>query len=876
MNAHHLLHLFLYLTVVSIGFCKVTNITDFVPEVNIDKLGKVRGRVTMSHWTKRLIYSFQGIPYAIPPVGKMRFQSPRPAQPWTTPLNATSLKRRCPQIFDASSNIEVLTSTEALEDCLYLNVYTPMISSNVNQTEASQKLFPVIFYIHGGSFRVGSSHSMTPHYLLEKDVVLVTIQYRLGILGFLSLETNEIPGNMGFLDMLLALEWVNDHIRSFNGDKNCVTLMGQSAGGAAVTFFLTSPLVRDDLFHRAIIQSGSGLCDWSFENETGMGRQFIEDLGCRLDNVDDSFVAECLRRKSLSDLFKTYYSMEYGGKFCQAVKQTHGKKRFLTETPEESFAKGAVKNVPVLLGVTKHEGSSFLEVVFRVLWDDPIVENFTDFKVQDLAHQFMEYTRLDVSAIVSHLVETQYFSQNYATMKDVIPAMSDTSPMALVLQKRTFNRSRNELVNSEKAIEAVKNDPLGDHNYEAVRIKFQYFSDRLKVYEKRRDELKTAVQGDEDLSVLIPEEGEDLYKKLFLWLTHIEESLKQYQVLRGRKEEDYDYELLLDDVVVDEYISPLDDPFPDEFIDDCDEFTEDCDMAEEEVLVLHDEVFPEYKMSPSSVMTGTECSVSMEATEGDGVPKCRASDGSDTLLAMTTPELESGKNPSEMTYEASTLVSAPDALEQPVVYGPLFDTPEFFGYLYFIFLKFCSLLSMFKNFRFPKKLAGLAVLKSCVFHTARLLSSMHNSTFLYSFHFKGRFTKYFEYRDKNDSRFPHGVAHSDDLIYLFWDPTMPLNDREQKQARTMVDLWTNFATYGYPFSEDVPDWQPVANDSLGPFLRIDERSELRKSFLEEFTIATREGVEAYYSENGGSCERTSWVHVILCTLLHLLLVKYKT
>ncbi|KAI5704525.1 hypothetical protein M8J75_006310 [Diaphorina citri] len=581
MNAHHLLHLFLYLTVVSIGFCKVTNITDFVPEVNIDKLGKVRGRVTMSHWTKRLIYSFQGIPYAIPPVGKMRFQSPRPAQPWTTPLNATSLKRRCPQIFDASSNIEVLTSTEALEDCLYLNVYTPMISSNVNQTEASQKLFPVIFYIHGGSFRVGSSHSMTPHYLLEKDVVLVTIQYRLGI-----------------LDMLLALEWVNDHIRSFNGDKNCVTLMGQSAGGAAVTFFLTSPLVRDDLFHRAIIQSGSGLCDWSFENETGMGRQFIEDLGCRLDNVDDSFVAECLRRKSLSDLFKTYYSMEYGGKFCQAVKQTHGKKRFLTETPEESFAKGAVKNVPVLLGVTKHEGSSFLEVVFRVLWDDPIVENFTDFKVQDLAHQFMEYTRLDVSAIVSHLVETQYFSQNYATMKDVIPAMSD--------------------------------------------------------------------------------------------------------------------------------------------------------------------------------------------------------------------------------------------------------------------------------------LAGLAVLKSCVFHTARLLSSMHNSTFLYSFHFKGRFTKYFEYRDKNDSRFPHGVAHSDDLIYLFWDPTMPLNDREQKQARTMVDLWTNFATYGYPFSEDVPDWQPVANDSLGPFLRIDERSELRKSFLEEFTIATREGVEAYYSENGGSCERTSWVHVILCTLLHLLLVKYKT
>ncbi|KAI5730359.1 hypothetical protein M8J76_012772 [Diaphorina citri] len=144
-------------------------------------------------------------------------------------------------------------------------------------------------------------------------------------------------------------------------------------------------------------------------------------------------------------------------------------------------------------------------------------------------------------------------------------------------------------------------------------------------------------------------------------------------------------------------------------------------MAEEEELVLHDEVFPEDEMSPSSVMTGTECSVSMEATEGDGVPECRASDGSDTLLEMTTPELESGKNPSEMTYDASTLVSVPDILEQPVVYGPLFDTPKFFGYLYFIFLRHCLLLLMYKIFSSHKKLVNVNVKRGKIFSSMKLV-----------------------------------------------------------------------------------------------------------------------------------------------------------
>uniref|UniRef100_A0A8D9DZ52 Carboxylesterase 1C n=1 Tax=Cacopsylla melanoneura TaxID=428564 RepID=A0A8D9DZ52_9HEMI len=609
---HYELYLSLCLVVlVGTGLCTNDNdTTEFFPEVNIAKLGKVRGRVLTSHWSQRPIYSFQGIPYAVQPLGNLRFKAPRAAQPWSKTLDATAFKRRCPQVYDEDSTTEVLgSSSNILEDCLYLNVYTPMcyyctlqIPKQNKSQAATQQKFPVIFYIHGGSFRVGSAHNMTPNYLLENNVVLVTIQYRLGCLGFLSLETDEIPGNMGFLDMLLALEWVHDHIRYFNGDKGSVTIVGQSAGGAAVTFFLTSPLVRDDLFHRAIMMSGSGLCNWSFENETGLGRKFTEKLGCLSSDwskVNDASVPQCLRQKSLAEVFKVYLTVfAFDDKLNQGVKQSHGQKKFLTETPGDSFDKKAVKNVPVMIGVTKHEGSAFLEAVFQFLWNETIFDNLTDFKVQDLARQFMDYTHTS-SPMVGHLVESGYLSQEFPTLKDAVPALAD--------------------------------------------------------------------------------------------------------------------------------------------------------------------------------------------------------------------------------------------------------------------------------------LAGLAVLKSCVFQTARMLSTMNNSTFLYSFHFKGRFTKFFDYRTV--ANFPHGVAHSDDLIYLFWDAEKPLNERELKVARSMVDLWTNFATHGRPFSDSVPVWHPMGNDSVGPFLRIDETSELRSNFLEEFNIATREGVEAYYAENGGAPTRLmgrglgGFVWTVVVVQLMLMLIK---
>ncbi|XP_059608245.1 carboxylesterase 3A-like, partial [Phlebotomus argentipes] len=132
------------------------------------------------------------------------------------------------------------------EDCLTLNVYTKNLSGRL----------PVIVYIHGGAFVMGSAHSYPPGYLLEKDIVLVVVQYRLGPLGFLSMKSENLPGNAAIFDVILALEWVQAHISSFGGDPNRVTLMGQSAGAGLINALAYSPVVDERLYHQVIVQSG--------------------------------------------------------------------------------------------------------------------------------------------------------------------------------------------------------------------------------------------------------------------------------------------------------------------------------------------------------------------------------------------------------------------------------------------------------------------------------------------------------------------------------------------------------------------------------------------------------------------------------------------
>lgn len=174
-------------------------------------------------------------------------------------------------------------------------------------TKSKDALYPVLFYIHGGSFYLGSTYDFLPDFLLEEDIILVVPQYRLGPLGFLSLQTDEIPGNAGMLDIILALKWVKKYIQYFNGDSESVTVVGQSAGAAAASSLLVTPLIKqeDNLFHKMIIESGSILGTWTIdENPVKSAMMMAKILGCPV--YDLKVCADCLRGKDPMDMVKAH------------------------------------------------------------------------------------------------------------------------------------------------------------------------------------------------------------------------------------------------------------------------------------------------------------------------------------------------------------------------------------------------------------------------------------------------------------------------------------------------------------------------------------------------------------------------------------------
>ncbi|KAL4709685.1 hypothetical protein ACJJTC_007416 [Scirpophaga incertulas] len=196
-------------------------------------------------------YSFKGIPYAVPPIGNLRFKAPRPAKSWAGVRSAKQCGPMCYQR-DIFLNLPPMGS----EDCLYLNVYSPDISP--------KSPLPVMVWIHGGGFICGSSDDLVygPDFLVRHNVVVVTINYRVGTLGFLCLDTEDVPGNAGMKDQVLALKWVKKNVEHFGGDANNITIFGESAGGASVGYHLVSPMSKG-LFKRAICQSGCSLNFWT-------------------------------------------------------------------------------------------------------------------------------------------------------------------------------------------------------------------------------------------------------------------------------------------------------------------------------------------------------------------------------------------------------------------------------------------------------------------------------------------------------------------------------------------------------------------------------------------------------------------------------------
>ncbi len=309
--------------------------------------GSVKGETEASGVTV-----YRGIPFAAPPVGDLRWKPPQPVSNWQGVRDATQFSKACPQPPTLAQMMgEKLP--ELSEDCLYLNVWT---------AAAKKENLPVMVWIHGGGLTLGWGHQRgyDGTNFAQRNVVFVSVNYRLGPLGYLahrklSKESDAgVSGNYGFLDQLAALRWVQENIGQFGGDPNNVTIFGESAGGTSVNALVASPL-SDGLFHRAIAQSA-----WVTETNYARLNQALpavasaEELGQQwADKVlDGKTTLKALRSVSVEDI------LEKTGDNYPVVVTVDG--WFMPDLSANIFARGEQQNVPLIAGTNKDEGTMFL------------------------------------------------------------------------------------------------------------------------------------------------------------------------------------------------------------------------------------------------------------------------------------------------------------------------------------------------------------------------------------------------------------------------------------------------------------------------------------------------------------------------------------
>ncbi|XP_069695016.1 esterase FE4-like [Periplaneta americana] len=331
--------------------------------------GYLRGSVLTSR-KGRTIYSYRGVRFANPPVGELRFKAPQPPDSWDGVRNATEDGFACPQ---PEADTEIPTS----EDCLFLNVYTTELPTNDSNPNRSV----LVFFHAGGWYSVTAASSLYgPQYLMDQDIVLVTTNYRLAALGFLSTGDDVLPGNYGMKDQVATLRWVQQNIATFGGNPNSVTIGGYSVGGASGWFHMMSPMSRG-LFHRIISMSPSINTFWDLNNNPmDQAKRQAALLNCPQDTSKQ--IADCLRGKKAQDIASTFNGMLDWGydpllPFTPVVEQESTEERFLSESPMKILQEGNFVNVPYMTGMNKDEFNyRALDVINNSSWADDMYNNF--------------------------------------------------------------------------------------------------------------------------------------------------------------------------------------------------------------------------------------------------------------------------------------------------------------------------------------------------------------------------------------------------------------------------------------------------------------------------------------------------------------------
>jgi para-nitrobenzyl esterase len=340
--------------------------------------GAIRG------YAEKGISVFKGIPYGADTGGANRWRAPAKPAAWSGVRDTTAFGPMCPQVFGAPMPEEtaVLQTGPMSEDCLSLNVWTPA-------TGAESGKRPVMVWFHGGGFSIGSGGTATNdgvNLCAKNDVVLVTINHRLNLFGFLHLAGvaeagSDLVANAGMLDCIAALEWVRDNIAGFGGDPGNVTIFGQSGGGMKVTTLMAMPAAKG-LFHRVIAQSGFAVSAASLEQATAITRDVLSSLGAEGASLD---ALRAMPAENLVSLLETRPDLVFGlGPVVDGDALPGGP--FSPSAPTQSA------DVPMMLGTTETE---IVFLSFAPL--DPIDDD-------ELHAQLMRYTTLgdeDLTSLIA-------------------------------------------------------------------------------------------------------------------------------------------------------------------------------------------------------------------------------------------------------------------------------------------------------------------------------------------------------------------------------------------------------------------------------------------------------------------------------------------
>ncbi|XP_055305807.1 carboxylic ester hydrolase-like [Sitodiplosis mosellana] len=428
---------FLYLLFIILGIGsgeRVCSNVEFGCKVVKTKLGQIGGVQLSTIWGGNSFCGYRGIPFAQSPTGDLRFKAPVATGPWEGTLNASDYGSVCIQTSDGGSK------SPQSEDCLFLNVFVPSASvCNCNTTN-----IPIIVYIFGGAFTRGGSNKRGPELILNRCVIFVSMNYRVGVFGFLPLALPEYSGNMGLKDQQLAMQWVKEHISAFGGDPNRILLSGQSAGAASVGFHILNKKSRK-LFNRAYAMSGSAI-SLNAQMETNdlrpQLRTAAQTLGINV--TTDEQLIEAIKTIPTSVWLQLTYingtSIDRFPTWSAAIENIDARKPFLTKDPLDIYHSMSSKCDDIPSTIYTYVSMEMIPYIKAGIDDPTLIEdlnrnfyfrlpfhNFDQVKCKEAAKPILAQMRqfyfgnntINASTIMQYVRMLSYYTYIYPIQRDV-------------------------------------------------------------------------------------------------------------------------------------------------------------------------------------------------------------------------------------------------------------------------------------------------------------------------------------------------------------------------------------------------------------------------------------------------------------------------